>query len=317
MNLANETRHQHFVSQVEQRLNASVGNKIYEFTVERRGEVTSLSPPVPKHIQKNLQELDLFSFNVESKARLRENFERLFQQYEDSLNTLTLNLLDKVNSGIQVTVDDLERLFAAKLMGFARNPYSVEKMLKTFEPFLHVHPMDAELRSLHAKVILGTRPHQLHLCSQIGISKVMYRDWLTVLFMLLIKLPNENSNFLNMLVKRGLSNSDSISMVAICTYSSECVLLSDRAGTLASIGDAEVYEFNLSKSAFVSFVFVKKDVFMRNTPAAYFGQFGEQRIPVNIVVERDNLEQLKAFNSRVVSHSYKRVFCASKVPLHN
>lgn len=322
MDLNNETRRQHYVSQTEQKLNASIGENIYEFYLIKEGESVRLSEPVPRLIEKNLHLLDLFSFDVEPKAKLRENFEALFRQYEDSLAELTINLLQKANDSKAITNDELERLFAAKLMGFVRNPYSVQKVLNTFTPFLHVVPLDPKLKCLHDRVLNGRKPQQKYICEQLGISTDMYRDWLTVLFMLLVKVPTEETNFLNLITHSVFQSKAIFLGTMICTYSTECAILSDRAGILSNLEDSEIYEFNLSKSAFVRYQFFHKDDLLRDISTSstnknkYADHIKMQRTPIFLRLEHDNVELLRAYNANAIAHSYERVFGASKTPMY-
>ena len=87
--LANDTRHQHFVSQGEQRLNAlnpqadPRNQRIYSFEVVNRESYSlALENPTGRVIGSNLSLSDLFSFDVPGDSRLRLNFESLFQKYE-------------------------------------------------------------------------------------------------------------------------------------------------------------------------------------------------------------------------------------------
>jgi len=135
--LSNATRNQHFLSQVEQRLNSIDRSlltdkpHIYEFKVLDRGEIR-LSQPKKQRIENNLSMLDLFSFDVDKNQPLRQNFEALFQRYEDDMRAHTEGLLNKLAQGEFAVGNEIMNLYAAKLLNFARNPYSVTKALNTF-----------------------------------------------------------------------------------------------------------------------------------------------------------------------------------------
>ncbi len=102
----NITANQHYVSQVEQRLNSSNPNadqdnqRIYSFTVADREAFTlSLDSPRGCSISKNLVSRDLFSFDVIRDTTSRFNFEVLFQQYEADIESNTVVLLQKLEQG--------------------------------------------------------------------------------------------------------------------------------------------------------------------------------------------------------------------------
>ncbi len=216
-----------------------------------------MSEPKSRPIGGNLKIDDLFSFDVEPKAKLRENFEELFQQYENTVSTLTQCLLEKAAAKSSDVVAELVDLFVAKLMNFARNPYCVPKMLNTFPAFKCMRPTDPEQNRLLEKVLTGRKPHQKYVCKQLGLSEVQYREWLATLFMLLADFQQGQPNFLGQAVA-GLFNSTETSACAmVSTYTTEKVLLSDRAMT-SSLENASGsgFDFNLSDSAFVRYVFM-------------------------------------------------------------
>jgi len=103
MNLINNTRNQHFISQAEQRLNASnlsakpQKQRIYKFKVDNREtSCVSLTNRNGVKICNNLSEQDLFSFDVLDEKKDRYNFEELFSQYESQIITHTNSLVSKL-----------------------------------------------------------------------------------------------------------------------------------------------------------------------------------------------------------------------------
>jgi len=125
---ANNTRNQHFVPQIEQRLNASNPDsasgkfRIYSFRItDRETYQIELESPRGHTITSTLTMLDLFSFDVPGGCPLRMNFETLFEKYETSIETHTKNLLQKLTNGSADIKTELVDLFAAKLLNFVRN----------------------------------------------------------------------------------------------------------------------------------------------------------------------------------------------------
>jgi hypothetical protein len=323
MKLANATRKQHFVSQAEQRLNACASGRIYEFSNFRLGiaEGIRLSKPEPRAIGGNLKIDDLFSFDVEPKAHLRENFEDLFQQYERSVATLTQSLLEKVAAKSSDVVAELVDLFAAKLMNFARNPYCVRKMLSTFPAIKGMRPTNPEQNRLLEKVLSGRKPHQKFVCEQLGLSDPQYREWLATLFMLLVDLKQGQPNLLEQAVAGMFNSTETSACAMVSTYTTAKVLLSDRAMT-SNLEDerGNGFDFNLCSRAFVRYVFMDNAVALggKAHPSSIRSMIESRRMqkPVlHIQFEHDNLELLKNYNWQVINQSHERVFSASETVL--
>lgn len=323
MKFSNVTRKQHFISQAEQKLNAYAGDKIYEFSILKRGvtEDIRLSEPRSRPIGGNLKIDDLFSFDVEPKANLRENFEELFQQYENRVSTLTQCLLEKAAAKSSDVVTELVDLFVAKLMNFVRNPYCVQKILNTFSAFKDLRPTDQEQNRLFEKVLSGRKPHQQYICEQLGLSELQYREWLMTLFMLLADLQQGQPNFLRQVVAGLFNSTETSAGVMVSTYTTEKVLLSDRAMTSNLENTSEgSFDFNLCGTAFVRYVFMDKATALKGRAHPSFIEsaleFSKTQKPVlSLLYEHDNLELLKNYNRQVINQSNERVFCASKTVL--
>jgi hypothetical protein len=104
--LENDTRNQHFVTRVEQKLNAmnpragARNLRIYSFeVVDREKYILALESQNGRLIGSNLSLFDLFSFDVPGGSSLRLNFESLFQKYEADIEVHTKSLLAKLNAG--------------------------------------------------------------------------------------------------------------------------------------------------------------------------------------------------------------------------
>jgi hypothetical protein len=107
----NDTRNQHFVSQVEQNLNAlnpaSRNRKfrIYSFRItDRENYKIELESPRGHLVSSTLSMLDLFSFDVPDGSRLRMNLEELFHKYEENVEVHTKTLIEKLLRGSRGTV---------------------------------------------------------------------------------------------------------------------------------------------------------------------------------------------------------------------
>ena len=65
-------------------------------------------------------------------SRVRLNFDFLFHKYEGYIEAHTQSLLAKLNAGSGDIKAEVINLFAAKLLNFVRNPFSIVKVLDSF-----------------------------------------------------------------------------------------------------------------------------------------------------------------------------------------
>ena len=149
MDLQDVTKNQHFIAQVEQRLNAinpsakEENQKIYSFSLNARETYSIiLDSDAGFKISSTLRFNDLFSFDVLGKEPVRYNFEKLFHQYESKIKENTEILLLKLASSGDIKTEILN-IFMFKLLNFVRNPYSIKKVLNTFPQLFQFHPTNS------------------------------------------------------------------------------------------------------------------------------------------------------------------------------
>jgi hypothetical protein len=321
MKLLNDTANQHYLSQVEQRLNTCNptairrNQKIYAFEIQKRGtsDEIKLGPATQKPIAGNLTLHDLFSFDVEPKSNLRQNFEALFQRYEESLRTHTEALLKKAEVRSADISDELIALFSAKLLNFMRNPYSIPKMLDTFKGFAGLRPVDPNQDRFLQLVLNGRKPHQKAMCRRLGLSDTQYLHWLGTMFLMLHELSPGKETMFDGMVRNLFTNKDYSVEVMISMYSTENCLLSDRSfSTNLQVLEKDGMDFNLRHNAFIRYVFARRTALLpSDTPPDLIAmsRILEPRITVHYSV--DDMTQLRYYNQNVINQSHSRVFCAS------
>ena len=235
--LENDTRNQHFLTRVEQKLNAmnpqAGGRKlrIYSFEVVNRENYTlALESQNGRLIGSNLSLFDLFSFDVLGGSSLRLNFESLFYKYEAHIiEAHTKSLLAKLNVRSGDIKAEIIDLFAAKLLNFVRNPFSIVKVLNSFPGVASYDPTDPALLADYRRIVSGRKPHQAHLCAQLGISDAQYVEWLRLLFMLLVPMADGRPNFFEEMIKGLLENRKTHVAAFVCEYdSARCPFLRRR-----------------------------------------------------------------------------------------
>ena len=286
---------------------------IYEFTVQARDPIC-LGPATRNRIENNLSMLDLFSFDVDKKQPLRHNFEELFTRYETDVEAHTLNLLGKLAQGDHQLKDEVVNLFAAKLLNFARNPYSIPKILNTFGVFGSFTPLWPEVAELFGKVLNGRRRHQQHLCTQLGISDVQYEQWLRMLFTMLVELAPGFPPMFDQIVKSVFESKATAMAVLVSTYDAPKCLLSDR-GFSTNLADvrADGFDFNLCSTAFIRYVVMDRKP--PNIPAwipqEAINDFMKVVPPVQLHLAHEDQALLRGFNMNVINQCHGRVFCAT------
>ena len=320
----NDTRNQHFVSQVEQRLNAlnpeadPKRQRIYSFeVVDRANYKLALEKSTGRPIESNLSLSDLFSFDVPGESRLRLNFESLFQKYEDYIKDHTKSLLAKLNAGAGDIKAEIINLFAAKMLNFARNPFSIVKVLNSFPSLASHDPTDPALLADYRRVASGRKPQQARLCAKLGISEAQYVQWLRVLFMLLTPLAEGHPNLFEDMIKRLLEDRKRYVAAFVFEYDSARCLLSDRGFSQPIVdGPHLAFSFNLCATAFVDYTFtdpatlgegkVPPEVIARSI--ANWERLPEKQIYVTF--QRNNLDMLVRYNRLAIEQCYKRVYCS-------
>ena len=97
MKFENETENQHYIAQVEQKLNSINPNakkdkrRIYKFKVKNKNNsVVKITRENGVKIEDNLSYDDLYTFNF-LEGKVRESFENFFQKYENNLCTRQKN----------------------------------------------------------------------------------------------------------------------------------------------------------------------------------------------------------------------------------
>ncbi|WFU07499.1 hypothetical protein QA648_36430 (plasmid) [Rhizobium sp. CB3171] len=323
--LQNKTRNQHFLSQVEQRLNAmnplakADNLRIYAFGIADRDDYKLvLEKPNGNPIDRNLSLFDLFSFDVPGGSDLRRNFEALFHTYEADIQDLTTSLLAKLKAGSRDVGVEIIGVFAAKLLNFVRNPYSIVKVLNTFPDLGRYDPTNPLLLAERHRIVSGRKPHQAHLCAELGISDAQYVEWLRLLFMLLTPMAENRPNFFEEIIRALFEDRTKYIAAIVCDYDRDRCLLSDRGFSQAvADGPHLSFSFNLCGTAFVDYLFADPATLVQGQAApeiiaSAIASRERRPQPVNVTFLRNNLDMLRRYNRRVVDQCYKRVFCSAK-----
>ncbi len=324
--LANVTRNQHFLTRVEQKLNAMNPQanerklRIYSFKlVDREKYTLALESPSGRPIGSNLSLFDLFSFDVPSRSSVRRNFESLFHTYEVNIEAHTKSLLAKVNAlGSDIKTEIID-LLTAKLLNFVRNPFSIVKVLNSFPVLASYEPTNPALLADYRRIVSGRKPHQAHLCAQLGITDAQYVEWLRLLFKLLVPMVEGQPNFFALLIKGLLEDQKRYVAAYVCEYDSARCLLSDR-GFSQPIADGPhmAFSFNLCATAFVDYIFADPTTLVQGKASPEFiaqAVANWESLPSRQVIVtplRNHLGMLARYNRRTIEQCYERVYCSVK-----
>jgi hypothetical protein len=320
MNLKDATRNQHFVPQVEQRLNAinpsarEENQRVYAFNlVDRENYELKIISDNGTKISNSLSLNDLFSFDILKEHDDRYNFEKLFHKYELNIKKNTQSLLEKLaTTGADIKSEVLD-IFTSKFLNFVRNPYSIKKILNTFPSLTNVHPTNPVHYKNFERVLKGRKPQQKHLCEKLGISEREYTDWLSIIFLLLTPLDKDNSNFLEQVIKGLYESPESFIMVLIYTYDEKTCLLSDRGYSIPlPEQDHMAFDFNLCSNAFIRYAFSNIDALAPpEAPRELVEVFKSRPKTIDVHSFVNDLSALEQYNKHVVYQCFETVFNSS------
>ena len=320
MDLRDVTKNQHFVSQVEQRLNAidisarKENQRIYSFSLINRDSYTvSVDSNKGSKIEKNLSLDYLFNFDVLKKEAARYNFEKLFYDYENRVKVDTESLLSKLCIPHADIKPEILNIFRSKILSFVRNPYSIRKILNTFTDLKGVFPTDPIHSKNFDRVLNGSKPQQEYICKQLGITKNDYKCWLATIFFLLNPMKADQPNFLDQVIKRLYENPGLFNQVHVYTYDNEVCLLSDRGyNTYVEENNDMVWEFNLCSYAFIRYVFVDIDAYIPEFITKETIDFFKSRSKsISVESMHNDLAELEIYNQRTIYHCHEKAFSSS------
>ena len=317
MDLKDVTKNQHFVPQVEQRLNAinplakKENQKIYSFSLDdRESYAINLDSDKGFKISNTLSLNDIFSFDVLEKEAARYNFENLFNQYEARIKINTESLISRLPIAGADIKSEILNIFLSKFLNFVRNPYSIKKVLNTFPQLRNVHPTDPVHCKNFWRVLNGRKPQQAYLCKQLEVTEEEYVDWLSVIFLLLNPLKKGQPNFLEQVVRGLYENPDSFIGVLIYTYDDKTCLLSDRGYSIPLLeNEYMAWDFNLYSRGFIRYFFGSLDPATAPKDLVEKFKAGPKSIGVRNIV--NDLNALEQYNKHVVYQCNKSVFNSS------
>lgn len=326
MNYIDATKNQHYLSQIEQRLNSisRVGNKIYSFILKDRETCeVELEHKKGIGIQSNLSFSDLYTFDFLDEG-MRKNFENSFGKYESKIAASTSALLDKIRANDENILEELNDVLRLKFLNFFRNPYNIVKVLNTIGMLADHHPVHGPLLEEYRRLEKRNDGGIKRICQVFDVTQEQYLRWMKVIFLSLIDIGN-GETILEHLIRDLLENKEYATAATIYGISDahpdKKVALSDRSYVdYSGVADGELMmAFNLNSNYFIKFALLSVDRFMEaNAPEGFDKEkvkeaFLKFKKTVNIYVNEDDevaFEALANYNEIAVYQCHSKVFCS-------
>lgn len=320
-------RNHHFISQVEQRLNAidkSVkpeNQRIYEFSILSRDPAKIKNDDASGvKIEKNLSRRDLYSLK-QLEGGGQHNLESAFQRYEDDISIITNSLLEKLKNPKAVNFEnELLRLYLLKLLNRLRNPYSIKMTLDSFSILRGVVPGSQELQSHFRSLDEADRPQVKRICDEFDISEEDYLAWLKTIYLLILQPLDHNLNMLETMLKSVIDNSNVSMDFYIFQYAGNHedagVLVCDR-GLIEQthFPGSQCHMFNIDTNTFAMIMSI--DLKQQNI-IPLVGRYADldfkQSNIVPVHYKLNDMVMLKKYNELCVWLAHSKVYCANKNP---
>lgn len=318
-----KARNHHYISQVEQRLNAidksvsSENQRIFKFeVVDAESKIIKNLDLAGKKIEKNLAIKDLYALKM-LEGGGQENLEAAFQVYENDIGELTKSLLEKIADPNSTDFKvEILRLYLLKFLNSFRNPYSIKKTLHTLASLKGVVPGSAQLAENFSSIDDGRRSQVARICREYGVSEDEYIEWLKAIYLLILQPLDNGLNLLETMVKSLVENERLVKDITVFSYDNEGggvgILLCDRGMVEGNVDDGVLIQlFNLDANNFVSFMFI--DVAAQQivpVPPRYLE--GIERLAKETKVSNpvNDMNMLAAYNRYCVWQAASHVYCS-------
>jgi len=326
MNYIDATKNQHYLSQIEQRLNSIPGkdNKIYSFVLKDRETCTvELENVKGVGIQSNLSFIDLYTFEFLDEG-MRKNFESAFGVYESKIGSATSALLSKLNASDENILEELSDILRLKFLNFIRNPYNIVKVLNSIGVLADHFPVKEQLLEEYRKLEKRNDGGIQRICQIFDVTREQYLKWMKVIFLSLIDIGG-GETLLDNLIRELIENKEHATAATVYGISDahpdKKVALSDRSFVDYS-GAADgnlMVAFNLNANYFIKFGIMDVNSFMEaHAPEGIDKEkvkevFLNMKKTLHIYVQEDSeeaLSQLANYNENAVYQCHSKVFCS-------
>ncbi|MFN3071350.1 hypothetical protein ACKWMY_25015 [Serratia sp. J2] len=342
--LTNSTRNQHYIAQVEQRLNSSsnltsLSNprnaKIFEFKISDIKEGShkpSLKLMGNKSIHSVLSVQDIFTIQHLPNG-LSVNFESLFQRYENDFSNhvnLFLDCVVKIKDTIPPDQESIEShdtnlqgyikcVYKYKIMNWLRNPFHIKTVLKNFSPFGSYVIQSQNGLDLYNAIDTINQSQCNYICTRFSISIDEYKEWLRLILLFLYQDSSCHVTVLDDYVDNFFSATDLSTSAYIFYYDTDSPLLPDSAIVVDEVKGNPSFYMNISKNCLLLIQHVVIDNEQSKERMDKIGVSEEQREKLNamlagnkrVKVFLNDLRVLNGFNEFCVGTASSVVYSSS------
>ncbi|MGF1689609.1 hypothetical protein L4C36_23825, partial [Photobacterium japonica] len=198
-------------------------------------------------------------------------------------------------------------------------PHCIKRTLNTFKSMTGLYPLDDSCFKLFRRIDEGSHPHFTYRSKLYNVTIDEYKEWLKVIYLLLIVKDKDGDNMLSNLVNKFYLSADYVVYAFLNTYNKdESVLLSDRSFTTVTDDEDNSYlslEFNLDSTSFVNFIFASIDSLpcSEEMKQEYKRHLKNNGNWVTIEYSENDLDILAEYNKRVIYQSYEHVYCSKDI----
>ncbi|WP_038903869.1 hypothetical protein [Dickeya zeae] len=343
--LINDTKNQHFISQVELRWNSIDRNRPYDLIKINRfklcGENNKLLPPERKFVKGLSSITDIFTLDVIGDGK-RINLEKFFgyfeEQYDNTVSNFTSAIETKIRNAEKgvVKIDgtdfftDIKFFQKIKFMNFIRNPNNIRKALKLFgfaKDYI-VLGQGKEFQLIIDALIKNKKGHRKHICDKYQVSESEFDSWIKLLLLFVYTDENmENSSLDGMMEE--FFKADELYTAVIIGYYTDNSLGSVLIPDIGSIVNSDMtYLFNISSNCFIALEHnVIDSEYCRDIARQVAEKVGQpftneffEKIKKNIAGSKqisifiDDEKLLSGYNKRCIDESSEYVYsCSSTV----
>ncbi|WP_216820373.1 hypothetical protein [Proteus mirabilis] len=253
---------------------------------------------------------DIFSFDVLEKDNTRHNFEKLFNKYETDIKKHSDNLIIKLKNKNKDIKSEIVNIFLSKTLNFIRNPYSINKILNTYSSLRNMHPTDLIHYKNYERILNGRKPHQQHICQKLGITERKYKEWLSIIFLLLIQFEKNQFNIFEQSVKSLFEDKNLLKTIYLYTFDEKSCLLSDRGYSIPFPEDQLTsWDFNINSKCFIRYIFADIKLFSPiNTPRTIYEQYKNNNNTIYYEHINNDLNELEKYNRNLVYQCHKNIY---------
>lgn len=342
--LINTTRNHHFISQVEQRWNASSNYDNpalarickYEIVDKSSYALQATNRPLIKNTSAKDDLYTLELFEAGNRLNLEKFFGVLEEKYNKIISSFHSSIMHKIETNKQINksldgsdlIEEVKYLQKLKFLNFIRNPHNIKKSLKAFsfcKDYIILGEGE-EFESILKSLVKNDKRQRQHLSTKYGVSPAEYDSWLKLIILFVYYDQGISTSSIDGMIEEYFKAKELYTTIIISFYTD-----SDLSPLVPDIGSIIypdlAYQFNVSKDCFVLLKHtpidsedtvrsVKRICEERNEPYTeealnFFKK--EMAGKTNAFIHVNNKDLLQAYNKSCIKESVEFVYSASPI----